>query len=903
MTGTNTTSHYFYVSRGLDMGGHLEDKNLAGFTERHKVSFKTPLVRTLEDPLGFAASSGASGIVIEMDQGWAGKRHLRLARRALKSKLRVFFHWPDENAVECIDDERLSSLWRHWVVIKTYYFKERIKRVSRRLVRKVVQHLPTFSRPPEPADKEVQEPARDQQHEEVGRFLLKVNELRKAAVPVQFQINEIPSVKAPLNGTGAYLRLDFWARINSGGSYGHTCYVAKELSNTCEQFVSLMAHRYDLMDQLGINQVVLEEAAKDGCEINLVRASEHYYCLLKPVFEAVRPRFIYERICLGNYVGAMLSRELDIPYIVEYNGSEISMKKSFDTNGYEYEDYYLAVEELAFKQATLISVVSEPIRNDLIEKGVDPDKILINPNGVDIETYSPVSSDERRKLQRELGFEDGQRVIGFTGTFGGWHGIDVLAEAIPKICERAPNARFLLIGDGNYKHLVDSAVAQHGLAEKVVRVGRVSQQEGARLMGACDIFVSPHSSNMVDSRFFGSPTKVFEYMSMGSGIVASDLEQIGEVLSPAFYSNQISESHVGGLDTVSQKAVLCTPGSVDEFIDATSKLVKNDKLSERLGKNARRAAKQFYSWRNHVNKLWYAVVKGIPERTEHPTVVNGKEKAKEALRRIMTNDAYKEEVQNQWNNDACGSHYAKTAKAKTLDWYEEIESYRYDVYAPWMHDTMEFAEHSGDKVLEIGGGMGTDLAQFAKYGADVTDLDLSGGHLKLADENFRLRGLKGKFIHHDAEELPFEDNSFDVVYSNGVIHHTPNTKKVVSEIFRVLKPGGKVIVMVYAENSLHYWRNLVRDIGLRQNELAEWSIGEIMSRSVEITENDARPLVKVYTHRRLRAMFDNFKDIKIVKRQLIEQELPPALKRLSLPVAGKIMGWNLVVKATKGIPS
>lgn len=266
---------------------------------------------------------------------------------------------------------------------------------------------------------------------------------------------------------------------------------------------------------------------------------------------------------------------------------------------------------------------------------------------------------------------------------------------------------------------------------------------------------------------------------------------------------------------------------------------------------------------------------------------------------IETGDSYKDEVQDQWNNNPCGSHYAKEAQRHTLEWYQEVERYRYEEYAPWMHETMEFAKHSGKQLLEIGGGLGTDHAQFAKHGAITTDVDLSAGHLAMAQENFRLRGLEGTFVHHDAETLPFPDNSFDVVYSNGVIHHTPNTQQVVDEIYRVLKPGGKAIIMVYAENSLHYWRNLVSVLGLRQHLLDTFSISEIMSRHVEITENDARPLVKVYTKTRLKNLFSQFVQQSIVQRQMVAAEVPPVLKWIPLPVIGQLMGWNLIIKGYK----
>ncbi len=213
---------------------------------------------------------------------------------------------------------------------------------------------------------------------------------------------------------------------------------------------------------------------------------------------------------------------------------------------------------------------------------------------------------------------------------------------------------------------------------------------------------------------------------------------------------------------------------------------------------------------------------------------------------------------------------------------------------------MEFDRHAGDRVLEIGGGMGTDLVQFAQHGALVTDADLSAGHLKLAKENFALRGLTGEFIQRDAESLDFADASFDLVYSNGVIHHTPNTRRVVDQIYRVLKPGGRAIVMVYAEDSLHYWRNLVWNIGFREGQLARYSIGEIMSRTVERSDNAAaHPLVKVYTDAGVRAMFDRFVDVDVTQHQLDASAVPRVLGFVPRRGLAGAMGWNLVVKARK----
>jgi ubiquinone/menaquinone biosynthesis C-methylase UbiE len=270
------------------------------------------------------------------------------------------------------------------------------------------------------------------------------------------------------------------------------------------------------------------------------------------------------------------------------------------------------------------------------------------------------------------------------------------------------------------------------------------------------------------------------------------------------------------------------------------------------------------------------------------------------MARISTGDEYKEQTQDQWNQNPVGVHYAKLSRVESLEWFLEIERHRYGVYAPWMPEVMEFKDHAGHDVLEIGGGLGTDLSQFASNGARVTDVDLSAGHLALARRNFALRGLTGTFVHHDAETLPFEDNSFDVVYSNGVLHHTPNTSQVVREVRRVLRPGGKAIIMMYAEVSWHYLETQVWKLGLDKERLKTLSIGDIMSRYVEMTATESRPLVKVYTARRLRSLFEGFEDRKVLKRQLRRDEFPYAIRKwVPLGLVEPLLGWNLIIKARK----
>jgi len=852
-------ARYLYISSDLSRSGLFESNELAATTERHKMSLAVPPLGNGAADAALALAGDIDGAVLQLTLGFLNRAQLRVGGAVLRADKRFWIHWPAEDVVECVDSERLQSFRKHRSGIIAL----------ERIAPPIVNTLERWDRL-RPGLRWIYR----------GTFPVQRDVILQDLEPMILRARPVGFERPLSHPSGIYLRTDFWSRIVSGGSYGHTCYVAKELAATAERFVCLLTQPYALLDTYGVRQVTMDPPPIVEGEDALVLAPAHYYPIVKAACLLLRPSFLYERLCLGNSVGAVLSLELQIPYIVEYNGSEISMQRSFDRERLHYEDVYLKTEELAFRQATLISVISEAVRDDLIGRGVDPAKILVNPNGADPDAYAPGMPEERRAIRQELGFDDSDRVVGFTGTFGGWHGVDVLADAIPRVCAADPRARFLLIGDGQHKRELDEKVTAAGLDGRVKRVGRVSQADGARFLKACDIFVSPHNSHMVDSRFFGSPTKIFEYMAVGAGIVASRLEQIGDVLSPALTPADLDRHD---LTVRRERSVLCTPGSVDEFVAGVMGLIKQPDVSYALGRNARQAILEHYSWRHHVGRLW-AHAEGLP--------------ARRALEAIDTGDSYKDQVQHQWNNNPVGSEHAENAPSHTLEYFREIERHRYGVYAPWMPEIMEFSAHAGEDVLEIGGGLGIDLAQFASRGARVTDVDLSAGHLALAEEHFRLRGLAGRFVHYDAETLPFPDARFDLVYSNGVLHHTPNTAAVVREIFRVLKPGGRVIVMMYAENSLHYWRNLVWAIGLKEGELLRHSMGDIMSRSVERSANDARPLVKVYTPARLRNLFRAFSNIEIVQRQMVPDELPVRLRRF-LPAIERRLGWNLIIKATK----
>jgi SAM-dependent methyltransferase len=122
------------------------------------------------------------------------------------------------------------------------------------------------------------------------------------------------------------------------------------------------------------------------------------------------------------------------------------------------------------------------------------------------------------------------------------------------------------------------------------------------------------------------------------------------------------------------------------------------------------------------------------------------------------------------------------------------EEERYGIY-PWLPEAGEFRHHRGERVLEVGCGTGCDLLQFARHGALATGVDITPRHLELARQRV---GNLATVVRGDGRNLPFPDASFDYVYSHGVLHHSDEPRKVVQEIFRVLRPGGRFNIHVYA---------------------------------------------------------------------------------------------------------
>jgi glycosyltransferase involved in cell wall biosynthesis len=293
-----------------------------------------------------------------------------------------------------------------------------------------------------------------------------------------------------------------------------------------------------------------------------------------------RPRFLYQRHLAFSIAGALLSRRLRIPLILEYNGSEAWVADHWDPN--PLRRWIRLCEEVTLRSAARIVVVSRVLRDDLIKRGMQPDRILVNPNAVDPNFFRPGPG--RDSGRSKLGVKPGEVLVGFVGSFSLWHGIDVLQQAIARLLANQPSCRlrFVLIGDGLLQGEMRSALAAFERTQEVMFTGPLPPEKVVEYLNASDILVSPHIPMPDGSKFFGSPTKLFEYMAMGKAIVASRLDQLAEVLEHE------------------RTALLVTPGSREELEQAILRLAMDPAEREALGAAARQAVIKRHCWSHNV---------------------------------------------------------------------------------------------------------------------------------------------------------------------------------------------------------------------------------------------------------------------------------------------------------------
>jgi glycosyltransferase involved in cell wall biosynthesis len=384
-----------------------------------------------------------------------------------------------------------------------------------------------------------------------------------------------------------YLNANLWFGVKAGGSIAHVAGVVNALLDRGRAVTLATAS-----DPIGVDPHATVRPLRPPRTYGLPVESNLYRfgrSVPAQVDEVDPTGFVYQRHSLGSYAGAVIARRLGVPLVLEYNGSEVWVARNWG-RPLRYERLALDAEEASLRHARLVVTISEPLADDLVSRGIERERVVWHPNGVDADRFSPdrFATDEIQALRAHHGLQPDAVIVTFVGTFGHWHGADVLARAIRLNADaaREAGARFLLVGDGLTMPDVRRELA--GAEDVAVLAGLVPQADAPLYLAASDILVSPHVPNADGSRFFGSPTKLFEYMAAGKAIVASDLDQVGDVLRDG-------------------AGVLVPPGDAEALGRAIGELVADEPRRAALGEAARRRVLERYTWDHHVGAILAAL--------------------------------------------------------------------------------------------------------------------------------------------------------------------------------------------------------------------------------------------------------------------------------------------------------
>jgi 2-polyprenyl-3-methyl-5-hydroxy-6-metoxy-1,4-benzoquinol methylase len=249
------------------------------------------------------------------------------------------------------------------------------------------------------------------------------------------------------------------------------------------------------------------------------------------------------------------------------------------------------------------------------------------------------------------------------------------------------------------------------------------------------------------------------------------------------------------------------------------------------------------------------------------------------------------DVQDYWNSRPCNIRHS-TKPVGTKEYFDEVEARKYFV-EPHIPGFAEFPKWSGKKVLEVGCGLGTDAANFARAGADYTGVELSAASMELAKKRFDVFGLRGNFVECNAEQLTSKlpTANFDLVYSFGVIHHTPNQRAVVEQIRKVIKPTGEFRMMLYAKES---WKDIMIEAGYDQPE-AQFGCPIATTYSIEMLQDLVGGLFELTA-----VTQDHIFPYVIEKYVKYEYEPQPWFKAMPehmFKSLEKRLGWHMLIKA------
>lgn len=321
----------------------------------------------------------------------------------------------------------------------------------------------------------------------------------------------------------------------------------------------------------------LSRRARVTHEITSVAANRVARQVAETVCKGLDPGLIYQRYDTFLTCGVEVGRCVGVPVVVEWNASVVWTRNNWHERGafwhlmtplLEQAEGYVAAE------ADLVAAVSTQAARMAVDAGAPPQRVMTVPNAVDVDDIDAglvlAASSPKDCL------------VGWVGSFGLWHGAEVLVQAMSLLPERV---RAVMIGDGNNRAAAERLARTLGVWERIDWTGELPHAEAIRRLSECEVLVSPHVPLEGGQRFFGSPTKLFEYMAIGRPIVASALDQLAEVL------------------TADETARLVPPGDPNELARGILWMIENPTHARRLATAARAEAMSRHTWDHRVRAI------------------------------------------------------------------------------------------------------------------------------------------------------------------------------------------------------------------------------------------------------------------------------------------------------------
>ncbi len=392
--------------------------------------------------------------------------------------------------------------------------------------------------------------------------------------------------------------------LSKYGERVHVCNMALELAR--------LNHNVKLIcrDTKASGKTV-ERAGKGALSIKRVRGFRGFHAILyipQALFYGIRCiaaskiDVIYERPGFLP-VGYLLSKFFRKPLVIAVQGAnyyESEVKLADADSRFLTNRFVLAIlkkmTKMSYKSTSRIIAVTPQIKHLICTQyEVNADKIMVSSNGADTNLFRPM---ETKKAKKELNLDGKVRYVCFVGSLGRWKRVYYLIRAAPEILEKCPDAGFLVVGDGKFKKELMNLAQGEGVLDRFVFTGSVSYEDVPKYINASEVCVAPAARDAKIKVTGSSPLKIFEYMACGKPVVTGNVE--------------------GGRAVIIESAAgrVVNPEHSSELAGTIVELLKDKRLSQRLGQNGRKVVVERYSWASVVKRVAEVCQKTIQERNK-----------------------------------------------------------------------------------------------------------------------------------------------------------------------------------------------------------------------------------------------------------------------------------------------